>query len=1371
MSISCQNVRFSTLKISVILISLIVLQQCDFSKTATLYKSQGASESCQNVCTSLSCFQNAAFYREIMKPSLDPCDDFYQFVCGNFMDNVNISKQANSINIFALAQSQISVKLYLMIKENVKPNDISAVRKLKNYYQNCIDETRMEADGTEPVLKILENIGGWPLLNGDDWDENDFDWIDTVYKIHNEKFPVFFPTISVTLDKDNSTKVLPKILTAATEIEKTFFLVDSGKKLKKAYFNFIVNIAATLGVDKDQIYEEVKDIFDFEINLYKIETEDSQKQSQEQTKMTLKELSKNYPSIPWLELLNHVFNPSGVIIDETEVVIIEDLEYITKLEKLIEITPKRVIANYLVWKVVQSSLGYMPSEFRVLEADYLNQVNGRTQTPDRASKCLTDVMKAFPIAVSAMYVRENFDQSIKDDVSEIVSNIKKQTKRNLEKISWMDDQTRKSAIEKLEAMGVTVGHADELMEDDKVDGYYKDLVINPGSYFHSAFNLSMFLQNENYKMLRKPLNLSDWTMRQSAVIINAYYMLQKNSIEIPAGFLQGTFFQRHRPQYLNYGAMGTIIGHEVTHAFDSNGRKFDKNGNLKNWWKSNTEKEFLKKAQCIIDQYSNFTVNQIQLHVNGDKTQSENIADNGGFKAAYLAYKEWAKTQRVSEGCLPALNYTPEQMFWISAASSWCSKHSSEYLKNLVTTDVHSPDMSRVIISFSNIKEFAEDFQCKPNSRMNPKEKCVLWLRCIRCPIKLNCGFIITVILLINYLALSVQSSQDISPMEVDYEDSSKMDIDDSSALDDICLTEGCYNAAQLIRNNINETADPCNNFFDFACGGFVSKAVVSDSKPATGYLHVVQEKVMKEVSELLQEIIDLTEPRIFELAKQYFKTCLDQTTLEFHPIFLKLGFNHQSIQIFYNFMVNVAVYLGAHRVRAAAELADVLTFEMQLANAASTTYSEPTNNFTIQNLETHIPIVSWLKYLNGLIEPAAHLEINDIVHVENPNYLNQLAFLMTTTRKRTIANYIIWRITYESIPHLNTPIPRWKECAALLVDKTKGIPVGVSSLYIRRFFNEETRRDVRDIVHAIGDEFKLVVLKLPWLDDAAKINAIKKSLFMKQIVGYPDQLKNNKMIEDYSRSLEIFSDHFLKNILNVQRFHYEHSMLGFKESIDKRAWLSFTDSTTINAYYYSVFNSFVLLAAFLQPPLFNHNWPTYVKYGSIGFIIGHETMHAYDAGIIFYDETGSFNPQLSRAHQMEYAKRITCYIQQYEQFKDDELGLHVDGKLTINENLADNVGIKVAYNAYKKWEQEHIVEEKLPGLNYTQEQIFWISSVNFLCSKDTPEYRMNLLLTEEHTPDKFRAQGHVSNLEEFAKAFNCPKNSPMNPTLKCNLS
>lgn len=113
--------------------------------------------------------------------------------------------------------------------------------------------------------------------------------------------------------------------------------------------------------------------------------------------------------------------------------------------------------------------------------------------------------------------------------------------------------------------------------------------------------------------------------------------------------------------------------------------------------------------------------------MNGDKTQSENIADNGGFKVAYLAYKRWAETQRVSEGCLPALNYTPQQMFWISAASSWCSKHSSEYLEDLVTTDVHSPDVSRVIISFSNIKEFAEDYQCKSNSRMNPKAKCVLW--------------------------------------------------------------------------------------------------------------------------------------------------------------------------------------------------------------------------------------------------------------------------------------------------------------------------------------------------------------------------------------------------------------------------------------------------------------------------------------------------------------------------------------------------------------------------------------------------------------------------------------------------------------------
>lgn len=150
--------------------------------------------------------------------------------------------------------------------------------------------------------------------------------------------------------------------------------------------------------------------------------------------MTLKELSEKHSSIPWLELFNHVFNSSGIVIDETEVVIIEDTEYIKKLEELIEITPKRVLANYLAWKVVQSSLEYMPSEFRKLEADFSNQVHGTAQSPDRPSKCVSEVMKAFPIAISAMYVRMHFDQGIKDDVNEIVLNIKKQTKRNLEKV-------------------------------------------------------------------------------------------------------------------------------------------------------------------------------------------------------------------------------------------------------------------------------------------------------------------------------------------------------------------------------------------------------------------------------------------------------------------------------------------------------------------------------------------------------------------------------------------------------------------------------------------------------------------------------------------------------------------------------------------------------------------------------------------------------------------------------------------------------------------------------------------------------------------------------------------------------------------------
>lgn len=196
--------------------------------------------------------------------------------------------------------------------------------------------------------------------------------------------------------------------------------------------------------------------------------------------------------------------------------------------------------------------------------------------------------------------------------------------------------------------------------------------------------------------------------------------------EFPAGILQGIFFKANRPRYMNYGAIGSVIGHEITHGLDDEGSQFDSDGNLVDWWEEDTKTAYLDKARCIIEQYGNFTEPITGLKLNGINTQGENIADNGGFKQAYLAYRQYVE-KNGPEPTLPNLNFTSFQLFWISSAQTWCSVSRPKKLKLQITLDAHSPEMFRVNGPLSNMKEFSEDFQCSEESKMNSEQKCEVW--------------------------------------------------------------------------------------------------------------------------------------------------------------------------------------------------------------------------------------------------------------------------------------------------------------------------------------------------------------------------------------------------------------------------------------------------------------------------------------------------------------------------------------------------------------------------------------------------------------------------------------------------------------------
>lgn len=434
----------------------------------------------------------------------------------------------------------------------------------------------------------------------------------------------------------------------------------------------------------------------------------------------------NYVGHNWLTFFNSILPAESQLLS-SDTVIVAALPFFEKLGDLLARTPKRVLANYVMWRQAVSSVNYLPTEFLDRQQEYVRLTTGRATQDPRWLQCVETTLSYFPHAFGALYVRKHFKEEAKAKVVELVTNIKKEFKEILKDIDWMDDDTKAAADMKADKITEQMGFADELMDDAKIVEYYNTFgaTIVETQYYQSVYNWNIASSLRSNRRLREPIDKDDWTSQVTPAIVNAFYSSLENSIKFPAGILQGAFFNADRPQYMNYGGIGYVIGHEITHGFDDQGSQYDADGNLRNWWADATRAAYLERAQCIIDQYGRFVEPLTGLNLNGINTQGENIADNGGIKQSYLAYVRWAKDH--PEPRLPGLDFTPQQMFWVSAGQIWCSVYREEAMKSRVTTGVHSPGQFRVIGPMGNTKEFADDFQCASGTTMNPTSKCAVW--------------------------------------------------------------------------------------------------------------------------------------------------------------------------------------------------------------------------------------------------------------------------------------------------------------------------------------------------------------------------------------------------------------------------------------------------------------------------------------------------------------------------------------------------------------------------------------------------------------------------------------------------------------------
>lgn len=681
------------------------------------------------LCLSPGCVQAAATLLQNMNQSVDPCVNFYEFACGGWVQRHTIPDDKSSLSQFSLIQDQLDAKLRVLVEEPIRAtSEPLFVHKMKHMYQSCLNTTRIDSMGEEPLKKVLGVLGGWPVVEGASWDGSRFNWLDALIQYRNFGYSHdILLDLSVIPDFRNNTRYIIDLDQTSLGLpDRTYLMRGLNDTAVEAYLRLMVEAAHLLGApDKEAARAELMDALQFEITLanYSTPREERRNISKLYNKMPLSELKKLAPKIDWDRYFNSLLTEK-VASDEPINVVVP--EFVQRFEHLLDVTPARTLANYMVWRVVLQSYASLGKAWRERLQEFNGVLTGKTRETARWEQCMGSLTGSLGIALSSLYVRHFFQEDAKGSALDMVQFIVREFLAILDGIDWMDEQTRQRARAKAQSIRPYIGYPDELLNDTLVEEHYAKVVLQPDTYFENIMRLRKWSTDYAFGQLRKPHIKGEWKKHAQVAVVNAYYNSLENCIEFPAGILQGAFFSKDRPNYMNYGAIGFVIGHEITHGFDDRGRQFDKEGNNVNWWEHETDLRFRERAQCIVDQYGNYTVAKGTMKVNGVNTQGENIADNGGIKEAFKAYQRWIKENGAEAG-LPGLRYTPQQLFWISAANVWCGKYRPEAMKLRIMSGSHSPPSYRVIGPMSNTPEFAQEFNCAPGTPMNPVKKCSVW--------------------------------------------------------------------------------------------------------------------------------------------------------------------------------------------------------------------------------------------------------------------------------------------------------------------------------------------------------------------------------------------------------------------------------------------------------------------------------------------------------------------------------------------------------------------------------------------------------------------------------------------------------------------
>ncbi|CAF1425917.1 unnamed protein product [Rotaria magnacalcarata] len=685
-----------------------------------------------NVCLTPYCVKAANYLLQSIDKTANPCENFFEFACGTWLKNNRIPDDAGSVDTFNGLRNQLDVNVVDMLTLPV-PNELNNVQSINSarlLYTSCINETALALEAESALLNFVDNeLGGWPILQGSSWNESSFDLANLMYKLREYNQNIVFG-FSTSTDEKNSSAYFIQLYQSDLALEQRSNYVNV-TKLTDAYEKLIQDIASALTTDTTMVVSDARDIFDFEknISVHHWTPAEERARQNETVRTTIGNLTELLnTTFDFKSYIEQIYALSNVPLNDDDTISVSELDFIRNASAILDAAPPRAIQNYFVWRFIMNRISDMSKRIRNIKEPFDEAFRGTVAQRPRSITCGNTVNNYMGFAISKIYIRQYFDESARNESVEMIKNIRSTFIDMLKNSTWIDEVSKNRSMEKALAIDEKIGYPEYMASSNltEIENMYKDYVFT-SSYIENILKVLQLRSNESLRTLRDPVDRKAWGPSPPTTV-NAFYSPSKNQIIFPGGILQSPFFDKNAPKYLNYGGIGVVIGHEITHGFDDSGRQFDKDGNRISWWTQATIDEFTNRKQCIIDQYSNYLVTQINQTLNGNQTQGENIADNGGIKESFYAYQKWATANVQSNQKLPGLEkYSPEQMFFMNYGQIWCTKMTDANALNRILTGVHSPGEFRIRGPTSNFDEFDRVFGCTPGQGNSQLNKCAVW--------------------------------------------------------------------------------------------------------------------------------------------------------------------------------------------------------------------------------------------------------------------------------------------------------------------------------------------------------------------------------------------------------------------------------------------------------------------------------------------------------------------------------------------------------------------------------------------------------------------------------------------------------------------